>query len=90
MVGLADQLASETTPELARLLAQAQVARDPADRQQTLTQATALQQHIQESLQLLLLRLEEWNDFQDLIQETRALRDRQRDVQGRTEEARSK
>ncbi len=90
MVGIADQLASEAVPELARLLTEAQVARGAADRQQALTQATGLQQRIQESLQQLLLRLEEWNDYQDLIQETRALRDRQRDVQGRTEEARGK
>ncbi|MBL8730727.1 MAG: hypothetical protein JNM25_20075 [Planctomycetes bacterium] len=90
MVGIADQLTSEAVPELARLLTEAQVARGPADRQQALTNATVLQQRIQESLQQLLLRLEEWNDYQDLIQETRALRDRQRDVQGRTEEARGK
>ena len=41
-------------------------------------------------LEQLLLRLEEWNDYQDLVQEVRALRDRQRDLQNRTEEARGK
>ncbi len=90
MVGIADRLATQATPELARLLTVAQVARSPADKQQAMAQATALQQEIEQSLQQLLLRLEEWNDYQDLIQETRALRDRQRDVQGRTEEARGK
>jgi hypothetical protein len=90
MIGIADRLASETTPELARLLTQAQVARGPDDRQRSLQQATVLQQQVEESLQQLLLRLEEWNDYQDLIQETRALRDRQRDVQSRTEEAQGK
>lgn len=90
MIGMADQIASKAAPELARLLTEAQVARDAGDRRRSLTLAAAQQQQIETSLQQLLLRLEEWNDYQDLIQETRALRDRQRDVQGRTEEARGK
>ncbi len=90
MIGLADQLATQAGPELARLLTEAQVAPSEADQHRILTEAVAAQQRVAEALQQLLLRLEEWNDYQDLIQETRALRDRQRDVQGRTEEVRGR
>ena len=52
---------------------------------------TAVQQEkIAEALQQLLYRLEEWNDYQDMVQEARALRDRQRDLRIRTEELRGK
>lgn len=88
MVGIADELATERAPQLARQLTEAQVARDAAARRTILTEAGLVQARIETRLQHLLLRLEEWNDYQDLIQETRALRDRQRDVQGRTEEVR--
>ncbi|MBX3463343.1 MAG: hypothetical protein KF830_09240 [Planctomycetes bacterium] len=90
MVGIADGLAGTAAPELQRLLTEAQVARNAADQGRILAQAAAVQQRLENGLQQLVLQLEEWNDYQDLVQETRALRDRQRDVQGRTEEARSK
>ena len=70
------------------LLAEAQVAGSAASQKQTLTLASQVQAQIEQSLQQLLLRLEEWNDYQDLIQETRALRDRQLDLRGRTEDLR--
>lgn len=88
MVGLADRLATEAGPALVRRLAEAQVARSAADQGRILAEVATRQQEVEATLQQLLLRLEEWNDYQDLIQETRALRDRQRDLQGRTEEAR--
>jgi hypothetical protein len=77
-------------PAATRLLAEAQVARGEKDRMPLLAQAQAHQQHIEEVLKQLLLRLQEWNDYQDLVQEVRALRDRQRDLQNRTEQARGK
>ena len=86
MITMTDALARGAIPEVTRLLAEAQVARDDAARDELLADVRTRQQRIQETLQELLLRLEEWNDYQDLIQEVRALRDRQRDVQGRTEE----
>jgi hypothetical protein len=88
MVSIADQLATVDGPRASRQLAEAQVARPGSDFAARLEQALATQDRIQQALQQLLLRLEEWNDYQDLIQEARALRDRQRDLQGRTEEAR--
>jgi hypothetical protein len=88
MLGLSDQLARSTLPEIQRLLTEAQVARSPAERSDLLRQAVAAQGRSEESLRRLLLRLEEWNDYQDLIQEARALRDSQRDLQSRTEDVR--
>ena len=70
--------------------AKAQVARGPSDRQPLLAAAQQRQQHIDAVLKQLLLRLEEWNDYQDLVQEVRALRDRQRDLQNRTEQVKGK
>ncbi|HLQ37205.1 MAG TPA: hypothetical protein VK348_05375, partial [Planctomycetota bacterium] len=90
MVLLADGLATATAPQATRALAEAQVAKDAHDLAATLGRAVKLQDQIQTVLQQLLARLDEWNDFQDLIQETRALRDRQKDVQIRTEEIRGK
>lgn len=90
MFELTDRVAEVDGPELAQLLAEAQVARGEADRAPLLAQARVKQQRIEDVLKQLLLRLEEWNDYQDLVQEVRALRDRQRDLQNRTEEARGK
>jgi hypothetical protein len=90
MFGLADQLVQRDGPQVARALAEAQVARDATERASQLQRAAAAQQRIETGLQQLLLRLEEWNDYQDLIQGVRALRDSQRDLQGRTEELQGK
>ncbi|MFK7741606.1 MAG: hypothetical protein AB8H80_14905 [Planctomycetota bacterium] len=90
MIVLTDRLALEDGPRVQRLLAEAQVARDAKDRTPLLQDVRNRQEKIAETLQQLLLRLEEWNDYQDLVQEVRALRDRQRELQGRTEEARGK
>jgi hypothetical protein len=90
MYGIADGLGSGPAPELARTLAEAQVARDAAERRTLLARAAATQAGIEDALRQLLLRLEEWNEYQDLVQEARALRDGQRDLQGRTEDAKGK
>ena len=88
MVAIADQLVTTDGPKAARLLVQAQVARPGAELDATLQQILPVQEHIAQSLKQLLLRLEEWNDYQDLIQDIRAVRDRQRDLQNRTEDVR--
>lgn len=90
MIDMTDQLVQTDVPAATRLLAEAQVARGEKDRMPLLAQAQAHQQHIEDVLKQLLLRLQEWNDYQDLVQEVRALRDRQRDLQNRTEQARGK
>lgn len=90
MIAIADRLANDEAPKAARLLASAQVARAGGELERTLQEALALQERIQKALQALLLRLADWHDFQDLIQEARALRDRQLDLQSRTEEIHGK
>jgi len=90
MFDLTDGLATGDAPAVSRLLAKAQVARGEDDRAPLLVEVQQRQQNILKVLEQLLLRLEEWNDYQDLVQEVRALRDRQRDLQNRTEEARGK
>jgi hypothetical protein len=90
MFEMTDQLARVEAPEVTRLIAKAQIARGEDDRAPLLAEAQSRQRDIEAVLKQLLLRLEEWNDYQDLVQEVRALRDRQRDLQNRTEEARGK
>ena len=60
------------------------LAETPDAMGQRLDEAVAGQRQIERELESLLSRLDEWNEFQDLIHQTRALRDAQRDVQSRT------
>jgi hypothetical protein len=85
MTLLADRLATDLSPPLLRHLAEAQVARGAADLEQRLRATAELQDGIAAVLKELLLRLDEWNDYQDLVQAARALREQQQDVQHRTE-----
>ncbi len=87
MLGLADALHTGLGPQALRLLTEAQVAQGTggAAVEQTVQQAVQAQRSILQHLQDLLGRLDEWNEYQDLIQDLRALRDRQRDLQGRTD-----
>ncbi len=86
MTLLADSLASELSPPLLRKLAEAQVAASMESMQQGLQQALAMQDKVIASLQEMLSKLDEWNDYQDLVQEARSLIEKQRDVQSRTQQ----
>ncbi len=90
MTGLCDLLQTELAPNAVRALAKAQIARGAPELTAALTEAAQVQTKIAATLQDLLGRLDEWNDYQDLVQEARALRERQRDVQNRTEEIRGR
>lgn len=90
MIVQADRLASDLAPATLRLLAQAQVARDRAELQRLLGEADAAQGRVLAVLQELLGRLDEWNTYQDLVQETRALREKQREIFDRTNELRGR
>lgn len=90
MVLLADRLDEQVCPPLLRQLAEAQVARDAQDLATRLRAAAALQEQSLAALQELRSRLDEWNDYQDLVQEARSLIEKQRDVQHRTEETRGR
>ncbi|MFN9705855.1 MAG: hypothetical protein ACK595_13670, partial [Planctomycetota bacterium] len=82
--------AGPTAQAIARALAEAQVARDDAERRAALQRVRDGQRRLEQGLQQLLLLLQDWNDYQDLVQDVRALRDRQRDVQDRTKDLRGK
>lgn len=90
MVTLADRLATAEAPPPLRLLAEAQVGRNAADVEKKLRATLEAQVRIVATLGDLLDRLDQWNDYQDLVQEARALREKQRDVRNRTEELRGK
>jgi hypothetical protein len=90
MVLLADTLQGEQAPAALRLLQQAQVAKGRQELEQTLAATENALRAVVATLQELLGRLDEWNDYQDLVQEARALREKQRDVKARTEEIRGK
>ncbi|MBK8098212.1 MAG: hypothetical protein IPK26_13960 [Planctomycetes bacterium] len=90
MIDLADGISHRHGPQLARMLAQAQVARDGAELTETLRRIVEAQQQIAQALAALLLQLDRWNEIQDLVQETRALLDRQRDVMDRTDDLKDK
>ncbi len=86
MVMLADGLAAELSPPLLRELQKAQVAPDAAALKAGLELALAMQDRVTASLQEMLSKLDEWNDYQDLVQEARSLIEKQRDVQSRTQQ----
>ena len=90
MLTMADQAGLGPAPDVARALSEAQVARGPTERRALLERALAGQKQLEQTLQQLLLLLQDWNDYQDLVQDVRALRDRQRDLQDRTQEAKGK
>jgi hypothetical protein len=90
MIRLADDAAGPTAQAVARALAEAQVARDDAERRAALQRVRDGQRRLEQGLQQLLLLLQDWNDYQDLVQDVRALRDRQRDVKDRTQDLRGK
>ncbi len=90
MVSVCDRLATEHSPPALRHLAEAQVARTGAELEHALRAAGADQDRLAALLQELLGRLDEWNDYQDLVQEARTLKVRQQDVQNRTEQLRGR
>ncbi len=90
MTQLADDAAGPAAQSVARALAEAQVARDDAERRAALQRVRDGQRRLEQGLQQLLLLLQDWNDYQDLVQDVRALRDRQRDVKDRTQDLRGK
>ncbi len=90
MVQLADRLHEELGPQILRGLAQAQVAASTAAEREALQAVGSLQEQAAAALAELLAQLDEWNDYQDLVQEARSLREKQRDIQSRTEEIRGR
>ena len=84
MTAAAGRIATELAPKTLELMATARVAASTADAKEALQEAALGQSAIIKVLQELLTRLHDWNEFQDLIDNTRSLRDRQRDLRART------
>ena len=80
----ADRIAETLAPEALRLLATARVAESNKDAVTSLTEASTRQRHMIQAFKALLTRLDRWNEFQDVITNTRSLLDQQRDVKNRT------
>ena len=90
MVQLSSRLQAELAPAAVRLLAQAQVARSGQELATRVREVVEVQTQVVACLHQLLTQLDAWHEFQDLVQEARALKEKQRDVQNRTETVRGK
>jgi hypothetical protein len=82
-----DRMAEELAPATVRHLEHAGVAAEDGATAQALAAARAVQQQIRTALEQLRAQLEEWNEFQDVIIQTRAVLDKQREVQVRTRDS---
>jgi hypothetical protein len=80
----ADQAVEGPGPAAVAAITRAQVAPGSSARLDALVRAQEYQREILQVLADLRARLDEWNEFQDVIAQTRMLLDRQRDVQSRT------
>jgi len=79
------RMAGELAPSTLEMIAKARVAASAADAKKALKAAAGGQTAIIKVLRELLSRLDDWNEFQDLIDNARSLRDKQRDIQTRTQ-----
>lgn len=82
----ADRIRFQLAPRVVKLVATASIESLAERVKPSLVQAEKLQRQILGELEALRNQLEEWNDYQDVISQTRALRDKQRDVRNRTME----
>jgi hypothetical protein len=87
MILASGNVADQLSPQAARLLDRAAVERSSREASAVLQEAAKAQEAILGELLGLRNRLDEWNEFQDVISQTRTLRDSQRDVHTRTQEA---
>jgi hypothetical protein len=88
MTEAAGQMAAELAPKALKQIGKARVASSAQAAKAALRTAAADQSAIIKVLQELLSRLDRWNEFQDLIDNTRSLRDKQRDIRNRTQSLR--
>ncbi len=84
MVTTADRMARVEAPKAIAILGQAGVAATGGDRIGYLRDLVVEQDAVVESLTRLRGKLDEWNEFQDVVSQTRAILDKQREVQSRT------
>lgn len=84
MIMRADRLATELSTEAIRLIKTAQIAGSEDETAVALVAVVDVQQEMFQELDQLRELLDKWNEFQDVIAETRALKDKQQDVEVRT------
>ncbi len=84
MITRTSRIAKQLAPESLKLLAAARVAAGNTNAWQALESTNQLQQGIITELKALMNRLDTWNEFQDVINDSRSLRDKQREVHSRT------
>jgi len=77
-------VAEELSPEVTRHLAAARKSPDATARRELLEGALARQDRILENLELLLQKMQEWEDFQEVLQEAKDLLELQRAIRART------
>lgn len=87
MILSASAVADTLSPRAVRLMDRSAIEPTAEATAQTLAEAAKAQEDILTELVALRDKLDEWNEFQDVVAQTRALRDKQRDVQSRTQEA---
>lgn len=80
----ADRLVEELANRALAGLEKASIAGEPENVLAALTEVRGLQVEAVAELEALLARLDQWNEFQDVVQSARALRDAQRDIEYRT------
>jgi len=74
----------ELAPRTVRLVASARIADTEKTAIERLRATEQQQENMLKLFQELLSQLDDWNEFQDLIRDTRALREKQRELQFRT------
>jgi len=84
MVMRTDRIVEEDGASATRALDEASVAGSSTQLGERLAEVGIRQTRIVADLEVLLGQLDEWNEFQDVVQQARALRDAQRDIEYRT------
>jgi hypothetical protein len=87
MLGCGVAVADVHAPAAAKALSEARVAIEPSTRPASLRAAAAAERSVLEQLDLLLTKLDEWENFQEILGMFRALIDEQRDLNERTRRA---
>ena len=84
MTHSADQISETLAPDALQLLAKSRVAKNTADAAADLRVASEHQRKMMEEFEALLGHLDNWNEYQDVINSTRTLLDSQKEVRDRT------
>ena len=80
----AERIVTDQATNILRALELASIATDRNRLTTILTEVRGLQEQTVTELETLLASLNQWNEFQDVVQSARALRDAQRDLEYRT------